>query len=188
MNVYDFDQTIFYPDSSYSFVMYCLRHYPRAVISCLPGDALCLYEVYNKTGSTQKLKENIFSFLKYVDDVDTLVEDFWAQNQCRIGSWYLRQAKHDDLIISASPDFLVRPMAEKLGVALIATPMDKYSGLILGLNCHDREKVRRFYGEYPDGHVDEFYSDSLSDAPMAVIADRAYMIKKEAIRPWPENK
>ena len=37
MNTYDFDQTIFSPDSSYCFVMYCLRHYPRAALKALPG-------------------------------------------------------------------------------------------------------------------------------------------------------
>ena len=32
MNVYDFDQTIFYPDSSCTFFLYCLKKYPGAVL------------------------------------------------------------------------------------------------------------------------------------------------------------
>ena len=42
MNCYDFDQTIFFPDSSYLFVMHCLRRYPRAVLRAVPGTALML--------------------------------------------------------------------------------------------------------------------------------------------------
>ena len=34
-------------------------------------------------------------------------------------------------------------------------------------------------------HTEEFYSDSLSDSPMAEIADRAFLLKKHHIFPWP---
>ena len=37
MNTYDFDKTIFYPDSSACFYRYCLRRFPRALIPTLPG-------------------------------------------------------------------------------------------------------------------------------------------------------
>ena len=119
------------------------------------------------------------------EDVDAVVEDFWACHQDGIGAWYLRQKREDDIIISASPEFLLSPIARQLGVRLIATPMDKHSGKILGKNCHDTEKVRRFYEEYPNAHTEEFYSDSLSDTPMAEIADRAFLVKKGSLSPWP---
>ena len=76
-------------------------------------------------------------------------------------------------------------MAAELGVGLIATPMDKHSGKILGENCHDTEKVRRFREQYPDGHTERFYSDSLSDTPMAEIADEAFLVSKGKLSPWP---
>ena len=37
MNVYDFDQTIFYPDSSYCFLLYCLKKYPGDFAPAIPG-------------------------------------------------------------------------------------------------------------------------------------------------------
>ena len=40
MNTYDFDQTIFNPDSSYAFIMFCLRRRTGAVLRALPGAAL----------------------------------------------------------------------------------------------------------------------------------------------------
>ena len=65
--------------------------------------------------------------------------------------------------------------------------MDKNTGKIMGENCHDSEKVRRFYEEYPGAHTEEFYSDSLTDSPMAEIADKAFMLDKHKLSPWPSK-
>lgn len=185
MNTYDFDQTIYEPDSSYSFVMYCLRRHTRAVLRVLPGVAAASVKYFLKCVDTKTLKEQVFSFLPYLEDVDGVVAQFWAEHWKGIGGWYLAQKKDDDIIISASPEFLLKPVAEKLGVRLIATRMDKRTGKIDGQNCHDAEKVRRFREEYPGAHTEEFYSDSLSDSPMAALADRAFLVSKGSLSPWP---
>ena len=36
MNIYDFDKTVFYPDSSVTFYRYCLRKRPGAVWPTVP--------------------------------------------------------------------------------------------------------------------------------------------------------
>lgn len=189
MNTYDFDQTIFYPDSSYCFVMYCLRRWPGKVLRAAPGAAWAGLLHLLGRAATKELKEKTFAFLRYLDDVDGTVAAFWEEHRDRVSQWYLRQKREDDIIISASPDFLLRPMTDELGVRLIATVMDKHSGKISGNNCHDEEKVRRFRAEYPGAHTEEFYSDSLSDSPMAAIADRAYIVvdRGETYRPWPDK-
>ena len=186
MNTYDFDQTVFQPDSSFSFVMYCLRHYPRAVLHSVPGMSVVGLQRLMKKAETKELKEKIFSFLPRLDDVDRIVEEFWETHRDRLAPWYLAQKRSDDVIISASPDFLLRPICEELGVFLIATRMDPYTGKIHGLNCHDEEKVRRFRQEFPDGHTENFYSDSLADSPMAKIADRAFLVRDGKPGPWPD--
>lgn len=189
MNVYDFDETIFVPDSSYCFVRFCARHYPRAVFKVLPG-TLWQFILYLREGRNDagKLKESMFSFLNRVDSVERIVEEFWEENFGRIEPWYLQQKRSDDLIISASPEFLLRPAAEKLGVSLIATPMNPYTGKIQGKNCHDREKVRRFLEQYDRDSVESFYSDSLTDTPMAELARRAFLVKDRQFLPWPHGK
>ena len=63
--------------------------------------------------------------------------------------------------------------------------MDIHSGKISGENCHDEEKVRRFYEVYPDGEIDAFYSDSLADTPLASIAKHAFLVKKGIMSAWP---
>ena len=185
MNTYDFDKTIFYPDSSTLFYKYCLKKYPLAVARTLPGTAAKAIKYALKSIKTKELKEQLFSYLRYIPDVDAAVEAFWKENIQRIGDWYLKQKKDDDVIISASPFFLLKPVCDMLGVRLIATPMDKNTGKIMGENCHDSEKVRRFYEEYPGAHTEEFYSDSLTDSPMAEIADKAFMLNKHKLSPWP---
>ncbi len=190
MNCYDFDLTVFFPDSSFLFVMHCLRRYPRAVLRALPGAGLTGVLKLLSLCETRALKEKLFSFLPYLDDVDRVVEEFWAENFDKgISEWYLLRKRSDDLILSASPEFLLRPAAERLGVRLIATRMDRHTGRILGKNCHDHEKVTRFYREYPGERVDAFYSDSITDFPMARLAERAYLILGRGVmEPWPERK
>ena len=89
------------------------------------------------------------------------------------------------LIISASPEFLLQPAAQRLGVRLIATPMNPYTGKILGKNCHDTEKTRRYRELYEMETVHSFYSDSLSDSPMAGMAEEAWIVKDHQCYPWP---
>lgn len=185
MNVYDFDKTIFYPDSSYAFFCFCLKHYPAAFLRTAPQ--VIGYSLLYAVGAvrTKTLKEQLFSFLRYLPEPREAVEAFWRGSFAGIGEWYLTQKKEDDLIITASPEFLVGVAAERLGVRLIGTRMDIQSGRISGENCHDDEKVNRFREAYPDGEIDEFYSDSLSDTPLAMIAKRAFLVKKGKLSAWP---
>lgn len=185
MNAYDFDQTIFNPDSSYAFYMHCLKTYPKAVLKSVPKSIVKAIGYKKKKLTAKELKEQLFSFLPEIPDVDREVAVFWQSKKDGIAAWYLRQKREDDIIISASPEFLLGPICSELGVQLICTIMDKNTGKIIGENCHDKEKVKRLYDAYPDAHVENFYSDSLSDTPMAEIAERAYIVKKENIRPWP---
>ena len=183
MNTYDFDKTIYVVDSSVTFYKYCLAKYSAAVLRTVPRTiGMAIAYVVGRTDTT-RLKEQLFSFLRYID-ADAVVADFWAEKFDGVGEWYLAQKRDDDIIISASPEFLLEPVAQRLGVRLIGTRMDKKTGRITGLNCHDSEKVRRFYEQYPDAHTECFYSDSLSDTPMAEIADRAFLVNRGRLSPW----
>lgn len=187
MNVYDFDKTVFYPDSSVCFFLYCLRHYPRQVLNVAPYSLVqALSYLWNRKRDAKKLKEALFSYLNRIEDVETVVESFWEKNFSRVQPWYLEQKKDDDLIISASAEFLLKPAAERLGVALIGTRMNPYTGKISGRNCHDEEKCRRFSELYSTDEIDEFYSDSLSDSPMAKMAKKAYLVKEAERSEWPD--
>ena len=185
MNVYDFDKTVFYPDSSYAFFCYCLKHYPAAILRTVPQ--IIVWSLLYAFGAvrTKALKERLFSFLRYLQEPGDAVDAFWQKNFKGIGNWYLAQKRDNDLIITASPEFLVGVAAKKLGVRIIGTRMDIHSGKITGENCHDEEKVIRFREAYPREKIDAFYSDSLSDTPLASIAKRAFLVKKGKLSVWP---
>ena len=131
------------------------------------------------------MKEGLFSFLNRIDNVEQVVTEFWNENISGLQQWYLEQKRDDDVIISASPEFLLEPVAEMLGVHLIATKMNPYTGKIIGRNCHDEEKLVRFRKQYPEACVNAFYSDSFSDEPMAAIARAAYLVRDGIPHPWP---
>lgn len=187
MNVYDFDQTVYYPDSSYHFFLFCLKKYPAAVLPAIPGSLVLALRYRRGRIGAKELKQQLFSFLKRLDDAETTVKSFWDSHRVYLQDWYLRQKRADDLIISASPEFLLAPIAAELGVSLIATPMDIRSGEITGKNCHDEEKVRRFREAYPDAEIEAFYSDSLSDAPLAKLAGEAWLVNRDQLSPWPDS-
>ncbi len=187
MNVYDFDKTVYHPDSSCHFFLFCLKKHPRKVLPVLPG-ALGLALRYRRGQiGAKELKQHLFSFLRRVESAEALAREFWDSHRDNLQSWYLEQKRADDLIISASPEFLLAPIAEELGVALIATKMDPFSGRIEGENCHDEEKTRRFREIYPEAEIEAFYSDSLSDTPLAALAGEAYLVKKGRLSPWPKE-
>ena len=132
MNTYDFDKTIFYPDSSACFYRYCLLHFPGAVLPTIPANIRMALRYKRGEASAKALKEQLFSFLPGVPNIQAVVSAFWEENESRIGAWYLQQKKADDLILSASPRFLLAPVCARLGISLVATEMDPLTGSIKG--------------------------------------------------------
>lgn len=188
MNVYDFDNTILRGDSTARFVAFCLRRYP-SVWPDIPAQAINGLCFVLKLREKQAFKQRMLGgFLTRIRDVDAAVEAFWQKNFCRVKPFYMERRRDDDVVISASPEFLILPACKRLGVGCVmGSPVDKRSGLFSGPNCHGEEKLRRFRAAYPDGRIDEFYSDSYSDAPLARLARRAYLVKGDRLLPW-ENK
>lgn len=184
MNVYDFDNTILRGDSTVRFFGYCLLHYPKMWID-IPAQAVNALLFVLKIRKKQAFKQRMLAFLRLIDDVDAAVERFWAKNFCRIKPFYAETHKSDDVVISASPQFLIEPACEKLGIACrMGSPVDKHTGRFSGLNCHGSEKVRRFYEVFPEGKIDTFYSDSHSDDPLAEIARQAVFVRGDRLLPW----
>ena len=178
MNVYDFDKTIYRGDSSIDFFFFCLKRHPRLVINIpyqLTGFIMYGIKKIDKT----QLKETFFSFLKLVSSPEKEVELFWGKNKYKIEKWYFEKRKGDDVVVSTSPEFLVAPICKMLEVHdLIGSVVDVQNGKFLQKNCRGEEKVRRFRNAFPKGEIQEFYSDSNSDRPMATIAKNAYKVNR----------
>ena len=123
--------------------------------------------------------EELSKNLTNISDADAA--RFWDERLDRIYPWYLARRREDDVIVSASPSFLVGEACRRLGIECIATDMDPTTGRIRGENCRREEKVRRFREIYGSAMVGEFYSDSYSDRPMMELAQSAYLMKNGAV-------
>lgn len=184
MNVYDFDHTIYPGDSTLDFWKFCLRRHPAALCA-LPGAVLFGGLFKLKLTSRERFKEQFYRFLRHVPEVETEVSVFWEENRAKIYPWYLAQRREDDLIISASPEFLILPVCRLLGVRGMASPVSPETGELLGPNCRGEEKAVRLGRAYLDTPVEAFYSDSRSDAPLARLAKRAYLVEAGTPASWP---
>ena len=187
MNVYDFDRTIYNGDSSVDFYIFILCKKPYLIV-LLPlqvwGMALYLFGIYSK----ENMKEKFFIFIRFIH-VEKMVLCFWEKNRKKIKSWYMQQKQDADVIVSASPEFLLEPLVRGyLGVNLIASRFDESTGKYIGKNCFGVEKIIRLYEVYPEIAIDNFYSDSLSDVPLAEKARKSFIVKRQEIMPWTDYK
>ncbi len=187
MNVYDFDGTIFYSDCSIGFALWCMKRHPKLWFTFLPGMIKSL--IMHKLGILPNylLQRKMFSYLTMIDDFDIQIERYWDKYENRISAWYLAQKRPDDLIISASPDCIIGPIANRLGVNYMATEYDREYGVFMNNLMYAKEKAK-YIIDHGFPVIDNFYSDSLADTPLALCAEKAHLVKDHAttVVDWPD--
>lgn len=183
MNIYDFDNTIYDGDSSIDFFIYSLKKHKKNLARLpiiLSHATLYILRIEKK----DKFKSHFFSFLKQTNDLEKDVEEFWNSHEKKIKSFYIQNKQKDDIIISASPYFLLKPICGRLGINnLMATNIDIKTGKLIGKNCYGDEKRKRL-AELNINECDKFYTDSLSDMPLIEIAKQAFIVKGNKIKTW----
>lgn len=189
MNVYDFDKTIYDGDSTVDFYFYCLKHFGktrRLLPEVIWFGMLYCFKIIKK----DEFKSRFFKFISLIPDIEKAADEFWDKNSYKIKDFYKEKKKPDDIIISASPQFILNSICKTLGIEnLICTNVCLSDGKIIGKNCFGEEKVKRFYDMgFKKEDVDEFYSDSLSDTPLAKISKKAYVVSKNELIPWYKYK
>ena len=187
MNVYDFDKTIYKGDSTLDFYFFCIRK-QRKLLRYVPKQCRAFLQYKLDKISKTDLKECFFSFLNSLESITDLLEAFWDKYESSIALWYLGQQKEDDVVISASPVFLLKPICDRIGIkTLIASIVEPTTGKFVGLNCYGEEKLKRFretFGNEAVDRIDHFYSDSRSDMPLAQKAKQSFLVKKGEIFQW----
>ena len=187
MNVYDFDGTIFYSDCTIGFGFWCIKRHPKLLFTYLPR-MVSTYIGY-KRGKIPNylLQRRMFGYLTMIDDFDEQIERYWDKYESRISDWYLAQKKEDDLIISASPECIIGPIANRLGVRYIATEFDREYGIFLNNLMYAQEKAKYIF-DHGFPQIDNFYSDSLADTPLALCAEKAHLVTNHAttVTDWPD--
>ena len=140
MNVYDFDGTIFPTDCSIGFCIWCMNRHPKLWFTFAPKAIKNV--ILKKKGklSEAAMQRKFFSYLTLIDDFDKQIERYWDKNEKKIAPWYLAQKRSDDLIISASPDCIIGPIAMRLGVNYMATEYDREFGVPCGRPARTRRR------------------------------------------------
>ena len=187
MNVYDFDGTIFPTDCSIGFCIWCMNRHPKLWFTFAPKAIRNV--ILKKKGklSEAAMQRKFFSYLTLIDDFDKQIERYWDKNEKKIAKWYLAQKSPDDLIISASPSCIIEPIAKRLGVHFMATEYDREFGVYLNNMMYAKEKAK-YILDHGFPMIENFYSDSLADTPLALCAEKAHLVKKKAsvVVDWPD--
>ena len=185
MNVYDFDETIYDGESSIEFIFDYLRVDPK-IVKFVPAIAkiMFLYErgKISFDDFSKKYAPKLAEYFSKNDvAVEHLVKDFWDKRMHKIKPFYLQQQKEDDVILTASPTFMMREVCDRLGVRnLVATEFDLKTGTVKSA-CFRENKVACFFFAFPEGEIDSFYTDSINDSFLFPLAKHAFMVKGEKI-------
>ena len=182
VKVFDFDNTIYRGESSVDFSFYMIRHnkkilrYVPTILFSLAGYKLCLMK-------KEKLTSVINDFLEGVLDGKTFpaayVKPFWETHERKLDGKMLQQIGSDDIIITASPVFLIAGIREKLNTEkIIGSEVDFEQKKVIWFNFGDN-KVKRFRELYGDRKIDVFYTDSDNDKDMMKISREVFIVKKK---------
>ena len=187
VNLYDFDGTIYDGDSTLDFYLFCLRK-KLSLIRFFPVQLFYLILFKIKFVKKKVFKEKFFIFLTGIDNIEKIINEFWQINDKKIKKWYLCQKQKSDIIISASPSFLLEPIAKQLKIKKpIATNIDVKNGKFISENCFGYEKVKRLTSKYPNVIIENFYTDSLNDLPLINLAKHSFIVRKNKLTPYTNN-
>ncbi len=187
MNVFDFDNTIYDGESALDFFKFYLKK-DRSLLKNIPDVCIALLKykqgkmsvedalsMYGKQ-VTEYFKKNMTPELLKTD-----TEKFWNIHAKNIKPWYFDIRTPDDVIITCSPDFSMKEICKRLKIKkYISTVMDTKTGEITRL-CFRENKVKAFFEEFPDGKIENFYTDSVNDKPLMDISENVYLVKKDKI-------
>ncbi len=183
LKVYDFDGTIYDGDSTFDFIKFLIKK-DKSIILHIPKMTLYLLKYKIKLINKETMKECFFEIFSKFENIDNLVNEFWSLNKNKLKTFFTEKKSHkDDVIASASPRFLLEPIAESFKVKyLFGSPVDKKTGKYNGINCHGVEKVRLINNKYKDCIIEEMYSDDANaDRPLLELANKSYVVKKSKI-------
>lgn len=177
VNVYDFDETICFKDSTLGFWKYCIKKKPIILI-CIPLQALSI--ILYKLGITKDISL-FYIFLKFLKEDTKYIQEFCdiqIQNMCK---WYIEQKQPTDVIVSASPEFLIKELCGRLGVRYVASQVDYKTGKYSKLPCKGKQKPIQFYEKFKNEIVNKSYGNAKSDIYMIKAGKEGYMVKNQSI-------
>ena len=198
---FDFDITMTTKDTFTPFLFWLFGH-SRVYASCLrlaPEGVKVGLGLSNR----DRFKEKIVAQLFLGESCDRLgseglvyakhIEKWIRPAAIERVNWHKKQG-HRLVMVSASLDLYLKPIAEKLGFhdllcTMLSVNNHLFDGQLLGGNCRGTEKVRRL--ETLQGPLSEYelfaYGDSAGDREMLAVATHPhYRVFEKSNQPNPE--
>lgn len=191
VNIYDFDKTIYRGNSTVHFFLFCLincRDIKKlySLFKCGVANIENVIKYKSQRYKAHEYSKEAFQFITIFDEVkrEQLIEKFWEKKKHRIKDWYLNQKRDNDVIMTASPDFLIKHICDIYKVNnLVSTEIDKETGIVKGLVCVNEEKIRKFKNMFPDVSVEGAYTDDPHhDKSMLDLSDKKYVVKGKKVK------
>ena len=181
----DLDGTIYRGNCSIDFFLVCMRKTQGLnmfFLKHLGNYIKYLLRFHDFHENTEKF----YRFTPELENPEQLIQEFWDKNIRKIKKWFYSLHMENVLIVSASADFLIKALQERLNFAgYVATQVDLKTGAVKGgRTCIGKEKLKRFQQEKPEARLEAFYSDSKKDRPMASAAKVSYKVKRNSIKIW----
>ena len=185
MNVYDFDNTIYRGESCFDLFLFYIRRDP-GLLRLFPK-VLIAFANYKrgKVTADDFLRENaalVEQELRKIPNIEDDMRVFWDKHMRKIKPFYAGLRRDDDWIVTAAPDFSMREVCRRLGVAnCVSSRVDLQTCSILHFNLRER-KIEAFRAACPDAQIDAFYTDSpANDAPLIELAKHAFVVRGNRI-------
>ncbi len=186
MNLYDFDKTIFDGESSSSLYFFLIRRHPQLFFHVFVSAFFSICKGLHII-STKTYKEKTLGILKHIKNPKKEISAFCDKNKNRVFQYYLETMQEDDVVCSASPEFLVKEMMQRINpkATIIASQMNIKTGKFESgfVNCKGEDKIK-YLKEKGFSSFDKGFSDSNSDKPMLSLCEQKYRVVKGKIKPF----
>ena len=194
--VYDFDKTIIRGNSSVQFIKFIMLRNPLTWF-LVPYQLLIAGLFLLKLMPSKHFKQVAFKSIELYQPptLRARIEEFWEGKEDWVQSWAKKQIEKDSadgltlVCISASPDFLIEPMAKQLGFDYVLATEFKHKGdkilaSIQGPNLKGQKKVDALQALLPEAKIIHAYSDNPSkkvDGPLLDLAEKAFVVKNNKL-------
>lgn len=184
MKVFDFDNTLYRGESLIDFTVFMIKKNKR-IILWLPKIFFNLIRyklcIISREEIESKMNEFMGEFLNDKEDMLRSIDEFWEKNQKNLNEVTLKEVNPEDIILTASPSFLINGIKDKIiAKNIISSEIDLDKKQIVYLNFGEN-KVKKYKEAYGNLKIDGFYTDSYNDKDMMDISEKAFLVKKNKV-------
>lgn len=165
VDIYDFDKTAVPYDSAMQYFKWSMVHYPWTLI-LLPFQIFWGFLALTKIIKVETFKKYCFNFVALIP-TEKSVKKFWDSHEKDIYPFFKKENRSKEnktVLISASPDFLIKEIANRMDVDYcIATHHNPKNGHLDDIVCRREQKAKRFNDLGLNAEIEAVYSDNKED-------------------------